>query len=146
MTAHVSADVPALPVPHRILVIDDDPVIRSLLRRQLEQADYVVIDAPNGKVGLAMGRDQPPDVVVTDIYMPERDGIEVIREIRSSWLKTRIIAITGGSLQDPFGSIVKPAAHLLGADKILTKPFDQQTLLSTIKETLSQNDARNSPA
>ena len=141
MTARVSADLSALPAPHRILVIDDDPVIRSLLRRQLEQADYVVMDAPNGKVGLAMGRDQPPDIVVTDIYMPERDGIEVIREIRSSWSKTRIIAITGGSLQDPFGSIVKPAAHLLGADKILTKPFDQQTLLLAIKETLSRNEA-----
>ncbi|TKS61750.1 MAG: response regulator [Nitrospira sp.] len=142
MTAHVSANVSELTTPHRVLVIDDDEAIRTVLRRQLEQAGYVVIDAPNGQVGLAASCHQPPDIVLTDIFMPEKDGIEVIQEIRSSWSKCRIIVMTGGSPVDPFGSIVNPTALLLGAERILLKPFDRQTLLSTIKDTLSLNNAR----
>jgi CheY-like chemotaxis protein len=142
MTSHLHANQDELPVPYRVLIIDDDAVIRTVLRRQLEHAGYVVNDAPNGQVGLAASCHQPPDIVVTDIFMPEKDGIEVIQEIRSSWSKCRIIAMTGGSPVDPLGSIVNPAAILLGADKILLKPFDQQTLLSTIKDTLLLNNAR----
>ena len=141
MSGPVPVDGSALPARLRILVIDDEVVIRTMLRRQLEQAGYAVIDAPDGQVALAAARHQPPDIVLTDIFMPEKDGIEVIREIRSRWSKCIIIAMTGGSPVDPSGSIVKPAALLLGADRILLKPFNQQTLLSAIKDTLSLTNA-----
>lgn len=145
MTLQVSAAMPARSSPYRILVIDDEPAVRALLRRQLEHAGYVVVDAPNGRVGITASGHQPPDIVLTDIFMPEKDGIEVIQEVRSYWSKSRIIAMTGGQLKDLFGSVVQPAALLLGADRILIKPFDRKTLLSAIRDTLCLNDARQPP-
>jgi CheY-like chemotaxis protein len=144
MTLHVSAAKPARSSPYRILGIDDEAAIRVLLRRQLEQAGYVVVDAPNGRVGIAASGHQPPDIVLTDLFMPEKDGIEVIQEVRSYWSKSRIIAMTGGQLKSSFESVVQPAALLLGADRVLIKPFDQGTLPSAIKNTISMNDARHS--
>jgi DNA-binding response OmpR family regulator len=77
--------------------------------------------------------------------MPEKDGIEVIQEVRSYWSKSRIIAMTGAQLKSSFESIVQPAVLLLGADRVLIKPFDQDTLLSAIKDTLSMNDPGHIP-
>ena len=65
----------------RILVIDDDVPLRLVLRSILERAGHTVLDAPDGRTGLALWRREPTDVVVTDIFMPEQDGIEVIREM-----------------------------------------------------------------
>jgi CheY-like chemotaxis protein len=141
MTVSPSEDVSGFPVPRRVLVIDDNTVIRMMLQRMLEEAGYVVITAANGHRLASLCR-EPADIVITDIFMPEKDGIEVIQEIRSSWPKCRIIAMTGGSPVDPSGSIVNPTARLLGADRFMLKPFDQQTLLSAIKDTLSLTNGR----
>lgn len=111
--------------------------MRSLLRRELEQVGHAVIDAANGKVRLAMVGQEPPDVVVTELYMSDQDGIEVIREIKAMWSNTRIIVTTGGVLADPLGEKFTYAMKHLGADKILVKPFQIQTLLFTIKAVLS---------
>jgi CheY-like chemotaxis protein len=145
MPLQVSTAMPARSSPYRVLVIDDEAAIRVLLRRQLEQAGYVVVDAPNGRAGIAASSLQPPDIVLTDIFMPEKDGIEVIQEVRSYWSKSRIIAMTGAQLKSSFESIVQPAVLLLGADRVLIKPFDQDTLLSAIKDTLSMNDPGHIP-
>jgi CheY-like chemotaxis protein len=144
MTSQVSAAMPARSSPYRVLVIDDEAAIRALLRRQLEQAGYVVVDAANGRAGIVASSHQPPDIVLTDIFMPEKDGIEVIQEVRFYWSKSRIIAMTGGQLKSSFESIVQPAVLLLGADRVLIKPFDQETLLSAIQDTLSMNGPRHS--
>jgi CheY-like chemotaxis protein len=62
----------------RILIIDDEPSVRTMLRRVLEQAGHIVLEASNGHEGMALWRRERTDVVVTDLYMPETDGIEVI--------------------------------------------------------------------
>jgi DNA-binding response OmpR family regulator len=142
MTADAPASQPARAAAPCILVIDDEVAIRTMLRRTLEREGFVVVDAPDGRTGIAASRQHPPDVVLTDLFMPDKDGIEVIQEVRSLWSKTRIIAMTGGQLQNSFGSIVQPAALLLGADRVLLKPFDQRTLLSAIEDALSLRDAR----
>lgn len=142
MTADAVTSQAARSAAPCILVIDDEMAIRTMLRRILEREGFVVVDAPDGRAGIAALRLQAPDVVLTDLFMPDKDGIEVIQEVRSLWTETRIIAMTGGQLQNSLGSIVQPAALSLGADRILIKPFDQRTLLSAIEDALLLRDAR----
>lgn len=120
-----------------ILVIDDEQPIRSVLRSILERVGYMVLDAPNGRQALALLRDQPTDVVVTDIFMPEKDGIEVLREMKNAMTKPKIIVMSGGGLRGLFD--LTPAALLLGADRILLKPFDQCTFLLAVEEVLNDH-------
>jgi len=118
----------------RILVIDDELPLRLVLRSILERAGHTVLDAPDGRTGLALWRREPTDVVVTDIFMPEKDGIEVIREMNHVAVKPKIIAMSGGGHKGLLGW--KPAALMLGANRVLVKPFDQRTLLLTVQEVL----------
>jgi len=126
----------------RILVIDDELSLRRVLRRILERAGHTVFDAPDGRKGLALWRDEPVDVVVTDIFMPEKDGIEVIMEMKKAAAKPKIIAMSGGGSRGRLDVI--PGALMLGADRIILKPFDQQLLLSTVEEVINgQPDTRD---
>lgn len=118
----------------RILVIDDELPLRLMLRTTLEQAGHTVLDAPDGCKGMALWRREPTDVVVTDIFMPEKDGMEVIRELKHAVAKPMIIAISGGGGK---GLLDWDSAALsLGADRVLAKPFDQKTFLFTVQEML----------
>ena len=123
----------------RILVIDDELLLRRVLRSILERGGHTVIDAPDGRTGMALWRQEPTDVVVTDIFMPEMDGVEVIREMQHVVAKPKIIAMSGGGhkylLEGDKDSLLL-AATLLGADRVLVKPFDQQTFLLTVQEVL----------
>jgi len=121
----------------RILIIDDELSIRRVLRSMLEQAGHTVFDAIDGREGVALWRREPSDVVVTDIFMPEKDGVEVIMEMKRAATKPKIIAMSGGGQKGLLDW--KPAALLLGADRVLVKPFDQQTFLSTIQEVLASH-------
>ena len=116
----------------RILVIDDEESTRKVLRIILERAGHTVLDAQDGKMGLAILRRDPVDVVLTDIFMPEKDGISVIREMQSVVAKPKIIAMSGGRSKDVFEW--EKVAVLLGADRVLVKPFDRQTLLLTVQK------------
>ncbi len=129
----------------KLLVIEDEPVLRLRLRSQLEEAGHAVREAPNGAVGLALVEEEPPDVVVTDLYMPEKDGIEVLRAIKSARPTIKVIVMTGGTARDPMGANAITVAKHLGADRIFTKPFDTQTLLGTIKDLLRVEDRRRFP-
>jgi len=66
----------------RVLLIDDDPLVRNILRQILELDGHMVVDAANGAVAMQRWSEQPADLIVTDILMPEKDGLEVIRELR----------------------------------------------------------------
>ena len=118
----------------RILVIDDELPLRRVLRRTLERAGHTVLDAPDGRTGLALWRREPTDVVVTDIFMPEKDGIEVILEMRHVAAKPKIIAMSGGGRKGLLDW--NSSALALGADRVLLKPFDPRTLLLTVQEVL----------
>ncbi|MBC7839587.1 MAG: response regulator [Nitrospiraceae bacterium] len=118
----------------RILVIDDELLLLRVLRRILERAGHTVLDAPDGRKGMALWHREPTDVVVTDIFMPEKDGFAVIQEMKHVVAKPKIIAMSGGGQRGPLDW--SSSALALGADRVLVKPFDQRTLLLTVQEVL----------
>jgi CheY-like chemotaxis protein len=81
---------------HKILVIDDNVVVRNTIIQMLESEGYEVVSAEDGRRGLSVFRSEKPDLVITDIIMPEKEGIETIRDIRGEAPDTKIIAISGG--------------------------------------------------
>jgi CheY-like chemotaxis protein len=120
----------------RILVIDDDPEIRDLIHAILGQAGHDVAEADGVVAALDSLRERPADVVVTDIIMPGRDGLEAIREIRDVQPQLKIIAISGGGRR--FGVEVLRLAKNLGADLALAKPFSSDALLSAVQTVVCQ--------
>jgi DNA-binding response OmpR family regulator len=115
-----------------ILLIEDDPNLRGLLEQVLAGAGYDVRTAADGKQGANLCRATPPDLVITDIYMPNRDGLEVIMDLRQSCPQTRVIAISGQVTTKNMLS----AASTLGAVRTLAKPFQPQELLAAVEEVL----------
>ncbi len=120
----------------RILVIDDDNAVRLSVRLALEDADYDVEEAANGQEGMARFRANPADLVVTDIFMPEKEGLETIDEIKRTAPQTKIIAISGGGRMDPEDYL--EIARRVGADRSLCKPFDIHLLVATVDDLLGQ--------
>lgn len=118
----------------RILVIDDEPLIRSTVVTMLTREGFSVEEASDGVAGIAMFHKNPPDVVITDIFMPNKDGIEVVKELKRSCPRTKIIAATGGGHTRMME--VASAAKLLGADHILHKPFERESLLAAVNAAL----------
>jgi len=119
-----------------ILLIDDDADIRSVLRRILQSAGHGTIEAENGKEGVQRMQDAHPDIVITDILMPEKDGIETIEDIRRIRPAPKIIAMSGGGRYQGFEFL--EIAKCLGADALLAKPFRRAALLETIAQVLQK--------
>jgi DNA-binding response OmpR family regulator len=115
-----------------ILVIDDDAQIRQLLRQTLESAGHSVIEASDGREGLVMFERHSPAVVVTDILMPDKEGIEVVRALRSRPAPPRIVAISGGTRDVDYLDF----ARKFGADRVLLKPFRPKELRDIVKTLL----------
>lgn len=103
-----------------ILVIDDELEIRTLLRAILERDGHTVTEATNGREGVALYRQQPADLVITDIHMPELNGLDLILELTCEFLNVKVIAISG-VLGEATSSL--NVAKLLGARQVLQKPF-----------------------
>ena len=118
----------------RILVIDDDDQMRVLLRQVMEWAGYEVTEAEDGREGMQHQRRQPAELVITDLIMPEQEGMETIRLLKKEFPQTRIIAISGGGRIGPEAYL--PAAQELGADRVFSKPFDVRELAGAVKELL----------
>jgi two-component system response regulator (stage 0 sporulation protein F) len=116
-----------------ILVIDDDEALRLLLREILQADGHQIREAANGREGLALYRAQPADVVITDILMPEQDGMEVILELTREFLDARVIAMTGASGEQNFLNVAK----LFGARHILEKPFGADQIRHLVDYTLA---------
>lgn len=119
----------------RILVIDDEELIRETIRMRLEQSGHEVFEAGNGAEGLRRLEEIDVDLVVTDIIMPEQEGIETIRLIRERDPKIGIIAISGGGRTRNFGFL--DFAKKLGANGALPKPFTGTQLLAVVESTLA---------
>jgi CheY-like chemotaxis protein len=118
----------------RILVIDDDDAVRATIRRVLERAGYVVEVAVNGADGIRLYRNAPHDLVITDLYMPEKEGIETIQELRAERPDLPILAVSGGILGDKSGPLTD--AELFGASATLAKPFSTEELQTTVARLL----------
>ncbi|NDY55177.1 response regulator [Desulfovibrio sulfodismutans] len=112
-----------------ILVIDDDETIRSVMRLYLEGEGHAVLEATDGKAGMRLFHAHPVDLVILDIFMPEKDGIETIQEIREAG-NCRVLAISGGS--PSMGMDFLHHAKAFGANDILVKPFSESELLGAV--------------
>jgi CheY-like chemotaxis protein len=115
----------------KVLIIDDDPLVRYTLSKILTSHGYEVATAVNGERGFASLVDENPAVVITDLIMPEQEGIETIIRIRREHPNIRIIAISGGGRYGNFDLL--PMAQSLGADVIISKPFEAEELLGPLK-------------
>jgi len=119
---------------HTILVIDDEAPVRKLLKVLLEKHDFRVITAENGLKGIAAFKAEHVDLVVTDIVMPDMEGIETIGIIKKYSPDTGIIAFTGGGTLPP--ETYLRIAGDIGASRVFAKPLDLNLLLDSIKELL----------
>lgn len=117
----------------KILIIDDLASIRLFLEQVLAKAGHTVRAAPDGRHGLAALREERFDLVITDLYMPESDGLEMLREARATGLLPRTIAI---SSQDSIMDL-RPIARHLGATEALLKPLDARQLIQTVDRVLA---------
>ncbi len=119
----------------RILVIDDEPQIRLLLRMILEEDGHAVVEAANGLAAMQRWQEAPASLVITDILMPDKDGLEVIAELRRRSPQTPIIAISGGSLAMPVRML--DIAGRLGAAYTVDKPFAVETMRQLVSSALA---------
>jgi CheY-like chemotaxis protein len=118
----------------RVLVIDDKAYVRDVTRRILESAGHQVLLAGTGEEGLAVIRAQPADVVLCDVYMPGRSGLEVIPELRRASPRVRVVAMTGGSFDGKFDLLDVAAER--GAAATVRKPFTCEELLTVVDNVL----------
>ena len=121
----------------RILVIEDDEQMRVLLDQTMQWAGYEVVTAENGRLGQQLFEEQPTDLIITDLIMPEQEGLETIRILKKSYPEVKIIAISGGGRIGPEAYL--PAAMELGADRVFSKPFDIKELVTTVQELLGND-------
>ena len=121
---------------HKILLVDDEQLIREGLQRILELKGYEVTIAKDGKEAIeALGK-YKPDMIITDIIMPERDGIEVILFARKQHPDVKIVAISGGGRINAQDHL--EIAKQLGVNNTLTKPFSSDELIVTIETLLKE--------
>jgi CheY-like chemotaxis protein len=118
----------------RILIVDDNDQVRRLTRLMLALEGYEVMEAENGRDAMQLFAGSPSDVVITDLFMPEEDGLELIGQLRKYRPKVPIIAISGGGNARDTSSL--RAAALLGADEVLEKPFSPDDLAAAIRRVL----------
>lgn len=118
----------------RILVIDDDKFVRTSIRAVLESVGYEVAEAGDADTGIGLQRASSFDVIIVDLVMPQKEGLETIRELKGDYPDLPIIAISGG------GEIIRKnfvqAAKLFGATSTLEKPFGGEDLLNAIEGIL----------
>ena len=118
----------------RILVIDDDPDIRETVRRTLESRGHTVDLAKDGRAGIAALAQHAPDLVITDVFMPDQDGIETLIELRKAFPNLRVIAMSGGNT----GGLISLLDDMegLGANASIPKPFTPKELIATVNSVL----------
>lgn len=131
----------------RVLIIDDDGPLRATVARVLRTAGHETLEAEDGEAGVAVVRDTPLDLVITDVMMPRKDGLQAIREIRQLRPDVPIIAVSGSdgawaraqifgwtSSSGPYPPLAR--ARMEGVDRTLGKPFDIPDLFAAIREVL----------
>jgi len=118
----------------RILLVEDEPTARAAIRDLLEEADYSVSEAGDGREGLAACGEAQYDLVITDVLMPRTDGVEFILALRGRQFGAPILAISGGGRVP--GDLCLTLAGNLGAVATLAKPFSREALLAAVSSCL----------
>lgn len=119
----------------RILVIDDNRDMRDLMRVLLENEGYTVELAGDGDAGLDAQRREPADVVITDLFMPNRDGFETLERLRTEYPEVKVLVVSGGGARAR-GPGYLFTAREVGAHAVLAKPFDTEALLLAVRGLL----------
>ena len=119
----------------KVLLVDDDVQVLEMMSESLAEEGFEVIRAENGKEAVERYREDPADVIVMDIIMPEQDGVEAIHNLRREFPDAKIIAISGGS-PNIAGEYLLGTAEALGAIETFNKPVDISKLLQTIKDAV----------
>ena len=125
----------------KILVFDDEPSILLMIKKMLEKAGHEVDMALNGREGMELFEKNKPDLLITDIIMPEKEGLETIFELRRKYPELKIIAISGGGRIGPDGYL--PSAKLFGADMVFQKPLIQKEFLQAVSLLLNETQGKN---
>jgi DNA-binding response OmpR family regulator len=120
---------------NHILVADDDDQVRMLLKRVLVKAGYEVSEARNGNEAVRMFKLKPAALLITDLIMPDKEGIETIQEFRRNQTPVKIIAMSGGGRLDQ--NMYLSMAKKIGADRVLSKPFMPAELLKVVQELIA---------
>ena len=119
----------------RILLVDDVPAVRLSIRAALEAIGHQVLEAADGKEALELLGNQAVDLIVTDLWMPNLDGVELLKRLRAGNANIRVIAISGGGVRKPI-DVSAALAQTWGADAVLYKPFDNEDLVDEINRLL----------
>jgi CheY-like chemotaxis protein len=119
----------------KILIIDDNSAVRSTMARILELAGYETITASDGNEGLIRMRQDKPDLIITDIIMPEKEGIETIRQILIERPGAKIMAVSGGGRHANMDFL--EVARKLGAMEVLEKPFEPDELVNRVSRCMN---------
>ena len=118
----------------RILVIDDDDSLRTALQRLFEKGDHEVFAERSGEMGIQRYKEEPIDLVITDIFMPNKSGLRVIQEIRQEDPDAKIVVMT--SFDETWGVGYLSLAKQLGANRTFSKPFEMKEMEKTVRELL----------
>ena len=116
----------------KILVIDDDADVLEMLREMLEREGYEVVAAGDGEEGVKYYRESPTDLIITDIIMPGKEGIETMLDLRKEFPALKVIAISGGGRINAQDHL--KMAKYLGAQYTFSKPFKRQALLEAVRD------------
>ncbi len=119
----------------RILIVDDENEIRDMLRQMFEREGFEVVEASDGKEALKIFREEQTDLVITDIIMPEQEGLETIIKLKKEFPKVKIIAMSGGGIIEPEPYL--NMAEKVGALRTFTKPVKRQEILEIVRDVLN---------
>ena len=117
-----------------ILIIDDDESLRDSLRRSLRGKGYTIIEASEGGEGLNVLKTHPVNLVLIDLFMPGKEGVETIKDVRQQYPGVKIIAMSGGGAKGQTDLL--KVAKLMGARQTLEKPFARETLIEAVEQAL----------
>jgi len=123
----------------KVLVVEDSAAVRLAVTEVIEQAGHAVVEAENGRIAIDLLESESFDLIVTDVLMPEADGVEVIKAARAKHPGTRVVAMSGGAPNLPAGYALK-MAEMFAADAVLYKPFLNEELRKTVARLVDGSD------
>ena len=121
----------------RILIMDDNPAVLRVLHNLFLAEGHSVEDAPDSTTGILKHREHPFDLIITDIVMPDKEGISTIIELRHEYSDLKIIAMSGGGDFEPYGYL--DIARRVGADRTIAKPFSAKEIMEVVNDVLFSN-------